>query len=181
MTLKRRLIVMSLFLFSCTLLNAQIEVAHLNTKGFSATGFGAFLNLSVPVTEGNSITAEAGFYDFRKQGNEIVLVPFLAGYRYTFDGSGSGLYVEPTIGYTIGGTDIQKANELGSPIVINGKYVEQKASGITTGAGTGYIFPGRFAFNVGLRYQHVFVSGDPSLNMFSLRISHTISFGRRDE
>ena len=70
---------------------------------------------------------------------------------------------------------------MGSPIVIDGKYAEQKASGVTAGIGTGYIFPGRIAFNLGLRYQHVFAAGDPALNMVSFRISHSISLRRRED
>lgn len=155
-------------------------MAHLTFKGFSTTGFGGFLNVAIPITEGNSITTEAGFYSFRKDDDLTVLVPFLLGYRYTLNGSGTGFYMEPTAGYTIGGTDRQKTDQFNSPIIVDGKYAEQKVAGVTTGAGTGYIFPGRVAFNIGLRYQHVFVSKDPGLNLFSLRISHTISLRRRD-
>lgn len=177
----KKVVSLSLALFSFTFLNAQIEVAHLAFKGFSATGFGGFLNVAVPVTEGNSITAEAGFYSFKKDDDLTVIVPFLLGYRYTLNGSGTGLYIEPTAGYTIGGSDIQKTNQFNSPIVVDGKFAEQKVVGVTSGIGTGYIFPGSLAFNIGMRYQHVFVSKDPALNLFSLRISHSFSFGRRDD
>lgn len=179
--LRRKLVLVAFSLFSFTFLNAQIEVAHITSKGFSATGFGGFLNIAVPVTEGNSITAEAGFYSFRQDDDHVALVPFLLGYRYTLNGSGTGLYIEPSAGYTIGGTDIQKTDQLNSPILINGKWAEQTAEGVTAGLGTGYIFPGKLAFNLGLRYQHVFVSKDPTLNIFSLRLSHSFSLRRREE
>jgi outer membrane protein with beta-barrel domain len=179
-TLKSVLFTFSLFL--CGYLNAQIEVAHLKSKGFSATGFGTFLNLGVPILEGSSITAEAGLYYFKKNDNYVGLIPFLLGYRYTLDRSGTGLYVEPTAGYSIGGTDIQKSDETGYalPDPEGDGYLKQKAKGITGGIGAGYIFPGTVAFNIGLRYQHVFISGDPSMNMFSIRLSHPISFKRRE-
>jgi hypothetical protein len=86
------------FLFICSCVHAQPEVAHLKSKGFSATGFGGFLNIALPVSEGNAVKTEAGFYIFKENDNNVVLVPFLLGYRYTFDGSGTGLYIEPTAG-----------------------------------------------------------------------------------
>ncbi len=162
MLLRKKIVLLSFTMVFFTFLNAQIEVSHLTSKGYSSTGFGGFLNFAIHDDDG------------------VLLVPVLLGYRYTFNGSGTGLYIEPTAGYTIGATDIQKIDEAGFPVIADGKYAEQKASGVTAGAGTGYIFPGRVAFNIGLRYQHVFVSKDPGLNLFSLRISHTISLRRRD-
>ena len=182
MSMKTKLLSLFFFLFFCSYVHAQIEVAHLTSKGFSATGFGGFLNIGVPVSEGASVTGELGLYYFKKDNDHIGLIPLLIGYRYTLDGSGTGLYVEPTAGYSIGGTDIQKTNEYDSPIADpNGdRWLLQKAKGVTAGIGTGYIFPGRVAINIGLRYKHVFVSSDPALNLFSLRLSHSLSFRRRD-
>ncbi|WP_018615542.1 outer membrane beta-barrel protein [Segetibacter koreensis] len=177
MVLKKKFLLVVFSLFFFTYSKAQIEVAHLTSKGFSATGFGGFLNVAIPVTEGSSVTAEAGYYSFKDKPNEnqVLLVPFLLGYRYTLNGSGSGFYFEPTAGYSIGATDIQK------DVVIDGKFAEQKAGGITTGLGTGYIFPGRIAFNLGLQYKRVFVAGDPALNVFSFRISHSLSYRKRED
>lgn len=179
---KKILIVPIVLLFSGLSIHAQIEVAHLNSKGFSATGFGAFLNFAVPVTEFGSISAEAGFYSFKKSGDQVLLIPFLLGYRHMLQEPDAGFYIEPNAGYNIGFTDIQKYNESGQLITdpATGEIAEQKAKGITTGLGAGYIFNGKLAFNLGLRYQRVFVSGDPSLNLFSFRISHPLSFKRRE-
>lgn len=138
-------------------------------QNFSAIGFGGFVNVGVPISEGDAVTGEFGYYRFRQDNDNISLVPLLLGYRYTLDRSGYGLYLEPTLGYTIGGTDIGDG------------YIEQKAEGVTAGIGSGYIFPGKISFNIGLRYQRVFVSGDPSLNMLSLRISHAFSLRRNDD
>ncbi|HEV7621830.1 MAG TPA: outer membrane beta-barrel protein [Flavisolibacter sp.] len=180
--MNKKPVLLCLCIFICSFLNAQVEVAHLSTKGFSAIGFGGFLNFAVPISDAESLTLEAGVYSFRQQDNHIILVPFLLGYRYTLDGSGSGIYVEPDAGYTIGATDIEKFNANGTPIPDgNNGYLQQQAKGLTAGIGAGYIFPGSISFNIGLRYQHVFVSGDPSLNMFSLRLSHSFSFGRRND
>lgn len=169
------------YCFFSSLINAQIEVAHLNSKGFSATGFGAFLNFAVPITEYGSVSAEAAFYYFKKNDNNVALVPLLLGYRHMLQEPDAGFYMEPDAGYNIGATDIQKYNELGQPVYnSDGNELDQKVKGFTTGLGVGYIFPGRFSFNIGLRYQRVFVSNDPALNLFSLRLSHPLSFGRRE-
>jgi len=181
MLLRKKVVVLSFALLFFSFLHAQIEVAHLASKGISSTGLGGFLNVAIPVTEGNALTAEAGFYSFKQNDDGIILVPLLLGYRYTINGSGSGLYIEPTAGYTIGATDIQKINENGSSVVVDGKYAEQKVAGVTAGMGAGYIFPGSLAFNIGLRYEHVLVAKDPSLNLFSLRVSHSFSFRRRED
>ena len=176
---------------------AQIEVARLMTKtivpdGFghlvsqnlSATGFGAFLNLGFSVREAGSVSAEGGFYYFKIDDNNIAIAPVLIGYRQVFTGNDYGFYLEPLAGYTFGGTDLQKSNALGNPLYqSNGNQLDQKVAGATTGIGFGYLFQpsGRIRFNLGIRYEHTFVTGDPSLNIFSIRLSHAFSFGRRDD
>jgi hypothetical protein len=158
------------FLFISNISNAQLEVAHLSMKGFSAIGLGGFLNVGIPISEGASVTGELGLYSFKHSGNQVLLFPILLGYRHTINNTGSGIYLEPVLGYTIGATDITKSG-----------YGEQKASGVTAGIGTGYIFPGRISFNLGLCYKHIFISSNPSPNIFSLRVSHSFSLGRRDD
>ena len=63
-------LIKKLLLFSfCTCIyltaNAQVEVARLQSKDFSATGFGAFLNFSFPVTQDDAVIAEGAFYYFK--------------------------------------------------------------------------------------------------------------------
>ena len=85
-------------------------------------------------------------------------------------------------GYSIGATDIHKLDENGQPYNEDGSIAEQKLQGMTAGLGAGYILPGNLPFNFGLRYQHVFVSGDPSPNIVSFRVSYSLSlFGRRSD
>lgn len=162
--------------------SAQIEVAHLRSKDFAANGFGGFLNFSFPVAEYGAVSAELGFYYFKKSGDQVLMLPLLLGYRYMLQDPEDGFYLEPNAGYNIGYTDIQKEDENGQLIYdpVTGEYAEQKAMGITTGLAAGYIFNGNLKFNLGLRYQRVFVSGDPSYNLFSFRISYPLSFRRRE-
>lgn len=180
MLLRNVLSLLLLFVLIGGRTNAQIEVAHLSSKGFSATGFGAFLNFAVPVSEYGAVTAEAGFYYFKKEDNNVALVPLLLGYRHMLQEPDAGFYIEPYAGYNIGATDIQKYNEIGNPLYEpNGEPLEQQVKGFSTGIGTGYILSGSFALNIGVRYQRVFVSKDPALNLFSLRLSYPLSFGRK--
>lgn len=86
------LVIFSIFLYSRS--SAQIEVAHLKMKDYSATGFGGFLNFAIPVSEGSAVTTEAGFYIFRKDEDNVALIPFLLGYRHTLDRTGAGFYIK---------------------------------------------------------------------------------------
>jgi len=156
-----------------TTANAQLQGDYLTFKGFSSFGFGGFFNFSIPVSEANYVTGEVGLDAFSNNDGNVAIAPMLAGYRYTFDGSGTGLYVEPNAGYSFGGTDFQVVDQ-------NGNYSNPSISGISSGIALGYLFEpsGKIQFNVGLRYEHIFNSLGP--NMFSLRISHAFIFGRRD-
>jgi len=78
-----------LFLFAFSIcfsaaLHAQIEVAHLTTKGLSS--------------------ADA----------HLLFLPLLVSYRHAFGPNGTGFYLEPLAGYTIGSTDIQQTNANGT-------------------------------------------------------------------
>ena len=170
--LRGLLIICILTIFSSNV-NAQLQVDYLSFKGFSSVGFGAFFNFSVPVSETNYVTGEAGLDVFSRNDEHAALAPCLIGYRYTIDGSGYGWYVEPNAGYTFAGTDLQIQDQ-------NGFYSDQKLQGFSTGLGLGYLFEpsGKIQFNVGLRYEHIY--GDAGSNMFSLRISHAFIFGRKD-
>lgn len=179
--LQLRKLLLLLFIFITTQLNAQIEVARLTTKNYSAIGLGAYLNFSIPVTESAAITAGAGFYNFKKEDERVALAPLLLGYRQMLNGSSTGLYLEPVGGYTLGGSDITKRDENGNPIYDEDGEVNQKVKGITAGVGSGYIFSGSVPINIGLQYRRVFVGNDPSLNLFSFRISYSLSGRGRGE
>lgn len=181
LTAKRLLLSISL-MSSFHFCNAQIEVAHIKVKDFKATGFGAFLNFSFPVSEANYVTLEGGVQYFKnKYDEDLARVPVLLGYRYTLNQSGTGFYVEPNGGYSFGGSSIAVYNEYGSPLSDgNGNWLYEKVAGPTAGAGIGYLFePGeKIQFNISLRYQHTFANA-PS-DVFSFRISHAFTFGRRE-
>lgn len=163
----------------------QIEGAYINAKTFKAFGFGAHLNFKFPVSESGYLTTEAGFYLFKKEENNVALVPFLVGYQHTVDGSGTGIFIEPLAGYTIGATDIIQFDANGMPLPDPngnvGEYQEQQIKGVTTGLATGYIFSGSNAVLLGLRYERIFVSNDPAVNLFSFRITWPLFGGKRDE
>ncbi len=163
MLLKKRFFILYFLLFSFYFSNAQIEVAQASTKDFSAIGFGGFLNFSIPVSEANYVTIEGGYQHFKdKNTNELGLVPVLAGFRYTLDQTGTGFYVEPNAGYTFSFSDLENVD------------------GASAGIGVGYLIDlGNVPFNFGLRYEHIF--GNPATNVFSFRIAHSLSFGRRND
>ena len=181
MTAIRQLSLLALSLLLCTVLRAQLEVAHLFSKGQSATGFGAFLHVGVPVSDGDEIGGELGLYYFAPGGYHMAYVPLLVSYRHTLDHSGAGFYVEPFAGYSFGATDIQKTDASGARCYdASGNAIDQKLSGPTAGLGFGYIIPSAsIPLNIGLRYEHVFVSGDPSPGVLSLRVSYSLSVGRK--
>ena len=164
--------------FSGVSANAQLEAVHLSGSGFSGFGFGVFLNVGYPVTRGDVITSEgsAGFFD-----QVLTAVPLAMGYRHTFSGKGYGLYIEPQFGYTFVVTDIQQADSSSKSLPVNAKggNSQPSLSGLTAALGFGYIFPGKLALNLGFRYEHIFVTGDPQMNVLSLRFTHTIICGRR--
>ena len=163
MLFKKQFFVLYFLLFSFNFCNAQIEVAHVSSKDFTAFGFGAFLNFSIPASEANYVTIDGGIQSFKdKNTDELALLPVLVGYRYTLDQTGTGLYVEPNAGYTFSVSDY-------------GDY-----SGPAAGIGVGYLIDlGNVPFNFGFRYEHSF--GNPSTNVISFRIAHSFSFGRRND
>lgn len=181
MTGIRKLALLSLFILLVSSLRAQVEVAHLFSKGFSATGFGTFLHGGFSLPNNGEVSLEVGLYYFGSGSNHLAFAPILAGYRHFLDGSGTGFYIEPNGGYAFGGTDIVKTDVNGSPIYdASGKEIDQKISGPVAGLGLGYILPSpTIPLNFSLRYTHLFISGDPSQNMLSFRISWSLIGGRK--
>lgn len=161
MRLRKHSFIMCFLLLSFNFCNAQIEAAYVSSKDFKSIGFGGFLNFSIPVSEANYLTLDGGIQYFKdKNTTELGLLPVLAGFRYTLDQTGTGLYVEPNAGYIFGVSDF-------------GDY-----SGPAAGIGVGYLIDlGNVPFNLGLRYEHCF--GDPATNVFSFRVAHSFNFGRR--
>ncbi|MBS1527918.1 MAG: hypothetical protein JST19_19895, partial [Bacteroidetes bacterium] len=94
---------------------AQIEVAHLSSKGFSSSsglgpgiGFGGFLNVAIPIDDNNAGIVEGAGYVFSNSDSHVLLVPAMVGFRHLLSGYNDyGFYAEPVAGYTFGATDIQ--------------------------------------------------------------------------
>ncbi|MES1250067.1 MAG: hypothetical protein ABUL46_05250 [Chitinophaga rupis] len=178
METSKRSILLLIAIFSLSFANAQLEISHLSTRGFSTNGIGAFFNWGMMVNKGDVITFEPGFTYFN---HTAVLTPSIfVGYRHTFTGKGYGLYIEPQLAYMFGAANIPEKDTTEFPSLGSGNgYIRQpQLSGPTAALGFGYIFPGKFAFNLGMRYEHIFVVGDPAVNILSLRLAHTFVLGR---
>ncbi|MGN6531574.1 MAG: hypothetical protein ACTHK0_07460 [Ginsengibacter sp.] len=147
-----------------------------NTKNYK-TGFGAFVKTGVPVSDGNDVTLEIGaniFFlnDGYGTTDGTIMCPLKAGYRYTLNGSGKGLYVEPQVGYNLYGVTSLTDD--------NGETINLKYHGIVAAAGAGYLFSvWNTLFDVNLRYETVIAHGG-SNNLMSLGITKSFSFGRRE-
>jgi hypothetical protein len=181
----KNLFLIGAFLLTAFCANAQLEGAYVDVRNFKAFGFGGHLNFKFPITEGASLTTEGGIYIFKFQDRNAVILPVLLGYQYSLNGSGTGFFVEPLVGYSFGGTDWDREDEDGNTIyeVNNGIATteNQKVKGLTAGLATGYIFNGRTPVTVGLRYDRVFVAKDPSVNLFALRITWPLFGGRKSD
>ncbi len=111
------------------------------------------------------------------------MIPLLLGYQYTLDRSGTGLYVEPIAGYTFGDSDVSLYDDIGEiPDPNNPGYsLKQLAKGPTTALAIGYIFRGQTPVSIGLKYQRVFVSSGPGVNLATLRFSYPLFGGRSND
>jgi hypothetical protein len=158
--------------------NAQIGVMKLvgpGTKDYSF-GFGAFVKTGIPVSDGADATIEIGadfFPDKDYPGDYgTAMCPLKLGYRYTLNGTGQGLYVEPQAGFNLYGVTSMQDDY--------GHDVDLKYHGVVLAAGAGYLFSlGRTPFDLNLRYETIIAHGG-SNNIISLGISRTISFGKRN-
>lgn len=158
--------------------NAQIGVMKLvgnGTKDYSL-GFGAFIKAGIPVSEAAAATIEIGANLFPDKDYPsdygTIICPLKLGYRYTVNGTGEGLYIEPQAGYNVFGlTSLQDDG---------GHDVDLRYHGIVLATGVGYLFNlGRTPFDLYLRYETVIAHGG-SNNMVSLGVTRMISFGKRN-
>jgi hypothetical protein len=157
--------------------NAQITVAKLvgkDTKDYKL-GFGAFIKTGFPVSDGSDITAEIGanfFFLKDDNGYGTIMCPLKMGYRYTLNRTGTGLYLEPQLGYNLYGVTSLPDE--------NGNDINLEYHGVIFAAGTGYLFSvWNTSFDLNLRYETVIAHGG-SNNMISLGISKFFSFGSRN-
>jgi hypothetical protein len=171
---------LGLFLLSGLSAYSQLELAKLMNKRYHdmLPGIGASLKFGYPVSEAADVTLEAGvilFFD--KDYPEtygVAIVPVKLGYRHTLNGSGTGFYVEPQVGYNVYGAETLEDYE-------TGEYIDRKSSGFIWAAGIGYLFQPsrRMQFNLGLRYESILDKDHPK-NFIGLRLSHNFTFGRRE-
>ena len=168
-----------MLLFSIGPANAQLGVMKMvgnDTKDYSL-GFGAFLKAGYPVSDGSDITLEIGvdiflLNDGSDYADGTAMCPLKAGYRYSLNGTGKGLYVEPQVGYNLYGVTSLQNGE--------GDAIDLKYHGVIFAAGTGYLFDiGRTPFDVNFRYETVIAHGG-SNNFISLGLTKFISFKKRD-
>jgi hypothetical protein len=156
---------------------AQLGVMKMvgnNTSSYSL-GFGAYIKGIFPVSQAGDMTLELGanffFLDDGGSGDGTAVVPIKAGYRYSLNGTGMGLYVEPQIGYNIYG--VTSAN-------VDGTTQNLKFHGLVCAAGTGYLFLiGNTPLDLNLHYETIIDHGG-SDNYISLGISFYLRFGKRD-
>lgn len=161
--------------FLISQLKAQIEISRpigKDSKDYTI-GYGGFLNLGYALTDASDVTLEAGviYFPLRESNftQGIWVVPIKLGYRYSIDGTGTGFYVEPQVGYCVAGL---KSDD----------NVDDEIKGFVWAAGAGYVFPSdkKSNYNIGLRYESI-KHKNGSVNFIALRISRGFRFGRRDD
>ena len=164
--------------FVTTQVWAQLGVVKMvgnNTSKYNL-GYGAYIKTGFPISEGDDVTLQIGAYlfvlnDGAPQQNGTGVVPLTAGYRYTLNRKGSGLYIEPQIGYNLLGV---------TSVYVNGKEVNLDYHGAILGVGTGYLFPiSGCPLDLNLNYQTIIDHGG-STNYVSLGLAVYIGFKKRD-
>lgn len=165
-----------LFMIPASAQLGAMKLVGKDTKDYK-TGFGAFVKTGIPVTDGSDVTLEVGadiFFlnDGYGDADGTIMCPLKAGYRYTLNGTGEGLYVEPQVGYDLYGITSLRDE--------NGQLINLKYHGAILAAGTGYLFYlWGVSFDVNLRYETVIAHGG-SNNFISLGITKYFSFKKRD-
>lgn len=176
--MKKRLIPLIALLFSLTAAESQITLLKLvgkDTKDYKI-GFGVFLKTAIPYNEGSDITIEGGvnffFLNYGSGAYGTVMCPLKVGYRYTLNGTGEGLYLEPQVGYNLFGVT--------SMIDKEGYPIDLKYHGVVFAAGGGYLFSlWNQPFDLNLRYETVIAHGG-SNNLIALGISRIINFRKKE-
>jgi len=176
--MKRRLMLLTCAMCILGLANAQVEIAQVFSKNNSTTGLGLYLHVGFPASKSTELSGEMGFYYFAPQANHLLMFPLLAGYRYNLNRTRTGFYLEPQAGYTFGNSDIHKTDANGNLIYQGDEVADQKISGLTGAFTAGYLFP-KIPLQLGLRYTHIFVSGDPTQSILAFRASYVVAYGRR--
>jgi hypothetical protein len=170
-------ILTSILLLSVIHGEAQLGVMKMigkNTSNYSL-GIGAYIKGIFPLSQASDVTLELGanifFLNDGGSGDGTAVVPIKAGYRYSLNGSGMGLYVEPQIGYNIYG--VTSTN-------VDGTTENFKFHGLVLAAGTGYLFLiGNTPLDLNLHYETIIDHGG-SDNYISLGLSFYLRFGKRD-
>ena len=175
----RKFWITAFLLFAMTIGYGQIQVLKMvgkNGKDYKI-GYGAFLKFSVPVSEAAYASVEAGV-NFAQEKDDpelgMAVIPLKLGYRYTVNGSGTGFYVEPQVGYNLYGVRSRYDDE-------TYQNVDEKFHGIVSAFGIGYLFePGnKIQFDLGAYYESIFHNGTTT-SYVGLRLTHNFSFGGRE-
>lgn len=164
--MKKSLLLLTVVLFT-TAIHSQIDAFVIygkKSEGVSPKfGFGGFLKISHYVNEDkDEVTVELAVLGL--DGYSLGFVPMKAGYRYTFNRTGFGLYFEPQIGYAIGDD------------------YDEKANGFVGSGNFGYLFQpmGGVRFDLALRFENIFTKIG-TYNFAGIRLAHNLSFRRRND
>jgi hypothetical protein len=171
-------ILVAAFFFIAIQTQAQLGVVKMignNTSNYNL-GYGAYIKMGYPISEGSDVTVQVGAYlfvlnDGSTQEDGTAVVPLTVGYRYTLNRKGTGLYIEPQAGYNLYGV---------SSVNVNGNTVNLHYHGGILGAGVGYLFPIKYCpLDLNLNYQTIIDHGG-STNYINLGLAVYLSFKRRD-
>ncbi|HEY1869562.1 MAG TPA: hypothetical protein VGG71_00820 [Chitinophagaceae bacterium] len=170
-------ILTSILFLTVTYGEAQLGVMKMvgkNTNNYSL-GFGAYIKGIFPVSQASDLTLELGanlfFLNDGGSGDGTAIIPIKAGYRYSLNGTGMGLYVEPQVGYNIYGV---------TSMNVDGYTQNFTFHGVVFAAGTGYLFlVGNIPLDLNLHYETVVDHGG-SDNYVSLGLTFYLRFGKRD-
>lgn len=173
-----RSLVFFIFFLAALHANAQIGAMKLvgnNTKDYGL-GIGAFIKSAFPASDAADITVElgAGIFVLKDYGSRYgtIMCPLKAGYRYSLNGTGEGLYIEPQAGFNLFGATSLPGD--------NGEDIDVKYHGLVLAAGVGYLFTiGSTPFDLNFRYETTIAHGG-SNNLIAVGISRSLSFGKRD-